>query len=221
MGSAITLLEETLIPLREELNRIKEPIEKEWSRRFTSATDRHGIPTPVPVGDYNAYAEAACQRKYNCGQRGCHYGCDGGEYWGNEKSLRDQKELLDLQKKRATQNVSNKIKAAERELLELKEKAQLPLLRKSIISDSQKLDALEQKYNLFTVRPTLAELKPSTTPEPVAEIIPEPVPEPVQEILTQPEIIMMENPEIDYTKYIVAGGVGIGLLLLAIVWRLK
>lgn len=221
MGSAITLLEESLIPLQEELIKLSKPFNDAWSKQFTEAKDRHGNPLNIPVGAISTLAKEQCAKRYKCGQRGCHYGCDGGEYWGNEKSLRDQKELLDLQKKRATQNVSNKIKAAERELLELKEKAQLPLLRKSIISDSQKLDALEQKYNLFTVRPTLAELKPSTTPEPVAEIIPEPVPEPVQEILTQPEIIMMENPEIDYTKYIVAGGVGIGLLLLAIVWRLK
>ena len=214
MGLAITLLEESLIPLREELARIEKPFNDEWGKQFTNAKDRHGNPSPVSVGDISGLALNSCSKRYNCGQRGCHYGCDGGELQSYNNSLRDQKEKIDHKRKIATASIRGQINSAEKELLELKEKAKLPLLRKQIISDSQKLDALEQKYNLFTNRPTLTELKPSTEP------VPEPVAEPVTEILTQPQIIMEENPEIDYTKYIIAGGVGIGLLLLAIVWRL-
>ena len=214
MGLAINLLEESLIPLREELSRIEKPFNDEWGNQFTNAKDRHGNPSPVPVGDISKLALNSCSKRYNCGQRGCTYGCDGGELQSYNNSLRDQKEKIDHKRKIATASIRGQINSAEKELLELKEKAKLPLLRKQIISDSQKLDALEQKYNLFTNRPTLAELKPSTEP------LPEPVPEPVPEILTQPQIIMEENPEIDYTNYIIAGGVGIGLLLLAIVWRL-
>lgn len=216
MGSAITLLEESLIPLREELARIEKPFNDEWRKQFTNAKDRHGNPSPVSVGDISKLASISCSKTFKCGQDGCHYGCDGGELQSYNNALRDQKEKIDHKRKIATASIRGQINSAEKELLELKEKAQLPILRKQIISDSQKLDALEQKYNLFTNRPTLAELKPSTVPEPVAE----PVAEPVTEILTQPQIIMEENPEIDYTKYIIAGGVGIGLLLLAIVWRL-
>ena len=208
MSKLIELLENQLIPLQEEKQNILNsfPPSQAGYRGGTHAIMEAGHKT-----------DDRCPKKcgrFDGGNRSCYeHRCDSGDVLSINNSARDFNEKKNRQMFVATQNINSQIKSLENEILELKEKAQLPILRKQIIGNSQELDRLEQKYKLFTERPTLEELKPSTKPaQPLADqLIQKPETQPAQ-----PISISLAIPQTNNKNLIIAGSVGFLVILIII-----
>jgi hypothetical protein len=210
MSKLIELLQNQLIPLQEE----KQEILDSFPPRQPSY---RGAGYAITEGSHQT--DRRCPKKcgrFDGGNRSCYeHRCDGGDVLSINNSARDFNEKRDKQMFVATQSLNSQIKSLENEILELKEKAQLPILRKQIIGNSQELDRLEQKYNLFTERPTLEELKPSTKPaQPLADqLIQKPETQPAP---PQPISISLAIPQTNNKNLIIAGSVGFLVILIII-----
>ena len=208
MSKLIELLENQLIPLQEEKQNILNsfPPSQAGYRGGTHAIMEAGHKT-----------DDRCPKKcgrFDGGNRSCYeHRCDSGDRLSLEQNVRTFNEKRNREIQQATAAINSQIATTEKEILELKEKAQLPILRKQIIGNSQELDRLEQKYKLFTERPTLEELKASTKPaQPLADQL-------IQKPQTQPPhpiSISLAIPQTKNKKLIIAGSVGFLVILIII-----
>jgi hypothetical protein len=210
MSKLIELLENQLIPLQEEKQAIIQSFPP------SQAGYRGG---DYAITDGSHQTDRRCPKRcgrFDGGNRSCYeHRCDGGDVLNINNSARAFNEKRNREMQQATAGVNSQIASLEKEILELKEKAQLPILRKQIIGNSQELDRLEQKYNLFTQRPTLEELKPSTKPaQPLADqLIQKPETQPAQ---PQPISISLAIPQTNNKNLIIAGSVGFLVILIII-----
>jgi hypothetical protein len=207
MSKLIELLENRLIPLQEQRTEIINSFPKSqggW-REGTHAITEAGRET-------DDRCPKKCDR-FDGGNRSCRdHHCDYGDYLNVIRNAKEFNERRNREINQAVSSIDSEIKTTEKEILELKEKAQLPILRQQIIGNSQELDRLEQKYNLFTERPTLEELKPSTkAAQPLADqLIQKP------ETQAQPINISLAIPQTNNKNLIIAGSVGFLVILIII-----
>jgi hypothetical protein len=141
MSQVIELLEEKLIPLEKQLVDTRKPFSDKINNNYFK-------PYGITNNDVNAYTKAVCAKKIKYGQR-TTYGCDGGEYWSIHNSAKENIARINAEQKLATAGLENQIKSVKKEIEKQKELAQLPLLRKNIIDDNDKLRELEAKYDLY------------------------------------------------------------------------
>ena len=174
-------------------------------------------------------SDSRCEQPFQDG--GC--GSLGGDFFNRQKDYADRW---------AAKNISplyHAIDTHEKEMLILKEKNKLPLLRQQLVTaadefhalspndpefrqkqiDQQKslyeksvaLDTLERKHNLFGNLPSVKRDPIIVTPEPITITHP-------AEIIHKP--ITIGSLDFDYTKLAIAGAAIVGILAL-IIWRFK
>ena len=172
---------------------------------------------------------------FDGGNRSCRNRCDRNWYQSYDRN----RELREQAIKRHIAPLVNQQENIRKEIIVLKEKQKIPLLReqlftstsefeklspndpefrqkqidqkKSLYEKSVALDALERKHNMFGNLPTSKREPIIITPEPIT-------------ITKEPEIIhkplTIGTIDFDYTKLAIAGAAIVGILAL-IIWRVK
>ncbi len=173
--------------------------------------------------------------RFDGGNRSCRNHCDRNYYLSFDKN----KEIRDQAINRHINPIRNQIHRIEKEIIVLKEKQTIPLLREQLISSTDEfyeispndpefrqkqieqkkslyeraiaLDSLERKHNLYGNLPTSKREPIIITPEPIT-------------ITKEPEIIhkplTIGSLDFDYTKLAIGGVAIVGILAL-IIWRFK
>jgi len=172
---------------------------------------------------------------FDGGNRSCRNRCNNNYYQTYDRNKELRQQAINRHIKPITLQQQN----LEKEIIVLKEKAKLPLLRqqlltatdeyhglsandpefrqkqidqkKSLYEKSVALDALERKHNMFGNLPTSKREPIIITPEPIT-ITKEP------EIIHKP--ITIGSLDFDYTKLAIGGAAIVGILAL-IIWRFK
>ena len=174
---------------------------------------------------------------FDGGNRSCRNRCDQNYYQGHARA----RELRQQAINRHITPLTRQITHLNNDIVILKEKQKIPLLREQLITATDEfqtlssndpefrqkqidqktnlyeravaLDSLERKHNMFGNLPTIR-----TQPE-IIEITPEPI-----TITKEPEIIhkplTIGSLDFDYTKLAIGGAAIVGILGL-IIWRFK
>ena len=191
-----------------------------------------------PKPEYLKHDDKRCPQecgRFDGGNRSCRNRCDLGWYQSYDRD----RELRAQAIKRHIAPVINQQENIRKEIIVLKEKQKLPLLRqqlltatteyqelspndpefrqkqidqkKSLYEKSVALDSLERKHNMFGNLPSVKRDPIIVTPEPIT-------------ITNEPEIIhkpiTIGSLDFDYTKLAIGGAAIVGILAL-IIWRFK
>ena len=193
------------------------------------------IPTqPIRLDQNDKRCPKQCGR-FDGGNRSCRNHCDRSWYDAYDRN----RELRNQAINRHINPLNSEINEIKKQIVILKEKQKIPLLREQLITATDEfhtlsdndpefrqkqiqqkqslytkavaLDSLERKHNMFGNLPTSKREPIIITPEPITITHP-------AEIIHKP--ITIGSLDFDYTKLAIGGAAIVGILAL-IIWRLK